>query len=250
MSIKVLQVGESLAINNELAGLVPMALPADQAALNEDIKTNGLQEPIVTYKGMIVDGRCRQKACLLCDERIKYKELDKDLSVEDVRQFVKSVNTRRNLTMTQKVIAGLKDYQDRKNRDLKNVSFAVVAKAWGVSDRMLKNAKYIMDKKSQYIEPLFNGETVTITMITKEGEKRVETDKISTIAKAVKMQLETIKLKVDKSKEVHWKVDSEIKTEAGKKWYAEHIEMAKQNPISYMVELANHRYSVDSIEDD
>ena len=47
LNIKLLPVGETFPINQELAGLVPMSSEAEQASLTADIKANGLQEPVV-----------------------------------------------------------------------------------------------------------------------------------------------------------------------------------------------------------
>ena len=49
---------------HEYAGLVPMASEKEQVALTIDIKANGLREPILLWRGEVVDGRCRMKSCL------------------------------------------------------------------------------------------------------------------------------------------------------------------------------------------
>ena len=45
-----------------LAGIVALADEAEQTALTEDIRANGLQDTIVLWNGEVVDGRCRLKA--------------------------------------------------------------------------------------------------------------------------------------------------------------------------------------------
>jgi ParB-like chromosome segregation protein Spo0J len=47
------------------ADIFPMLHDADLLALGEDIKKNGLREPITLYDGMILDGRNRYAACKL-----------------------------------------------------------------------------------------------------------------------------------------------------------------------------------------
>ena len=45
------------------ADLFPMMTAAEQDALAEDIAENGLRQPIVRYKGKVLDGRNRLIAC-------------------------------------------------------------------------------------------------------------------------------------------------------------------------------------------
>ncbi len=223
-------------VNDELAGIVPMALPNEQAALNKDIFENGQREPIVLWHGKIVDGRCRQNAIKTMGlSRIDYKELDDNLSEDDVKIYVKSVNTRRNLTMTQKIIIACKE-------SLKPNSASVneIAKQWGISFATLKNARYIAKMRPQFIEPLFNGKSVVIT-----GSDGIEKDsnKVSTIYASIKREEEN-----SKEDEQHgWKEDAYIITQAGKEWYYNFIKDKKYDIETKMAlaELANYKFKID-----
>jgi len=224
-----------LPINEELAGLVPMATHSEQAALTNDIRTNGLREPIITYKGAVVDGRCRMKALRLLKQPILYKELDSSLSIEDVAIYVKSVNTRRNLTRTQKIAAACKvSLQDKKAGTLKEI-----ATSWGISERALNSMRYIAKHRPDYLEELFNGNDVDV----RYKGTIISTDSVTTIARAVKLELEANNLTTT-AMATEWNPDSMIKTEAGKQWYAKEIEIAREDPIRYMIELANLLYKL------
>lgn len=226
---------------HEYAALVPLASDAEQAALNEDIKTNGLQDPIVLWKGKVVDGRCRQQACIYADERIRIKELDENLTDEEVKITVKSLNTRRNLTMTQKVIAACKISLDPHN----SLSILELALSWGIKEGLLKNARYISKNAPDLIEPLFNGFSVEIK---DQFGKEVMSNKISTVYAYIKRESENVKK--DTSEEIHeWKENSYIKTQAGKDWYYhftknKNLDMETQMCLA---ELANFKFKRDEV---
>jgi len=80
---------------HELADLFPsMEEPAFQD-LVRDIRTNGLVEPITLFKGKVLDGRNRQRACAEAGVEPRYVEFQGD----DPRAFVISKNiNRRHLT--------------------------------------------------------------------------------------------------------------------------------------------------------
>lgn len=204
-----LREGQAFEVNEELAGIVPMANMAEQAALTEDIRENGLREPVILWRNKIVDGRCRQKACLATGVRIKAKELDDDLTEEDVMVVVKSLNTRRNLSPTQKLISACKETFNPKN---KAKSIIGLAKAWSVSHTLLKNARYIYTERNEFIEPLFQGGCVTI--VGSNG-KETQTNKISAIYAYLKREEENATRNDDHG----WNPDAQIKTQAGKEWY-------------------------------
>ena len=172
-------------INESMAGLVPMASEADQVALNDDIAENGQKDPIVLWRGEIVDGRCRQKALQLIHGPVIYKELDPELSEEDVRVVVKSLNTRRSLTLTQKgMVAAYDSLKPNSN------SIPVVAKSWGVGRGTVDNARYIIKQDDRIAKRLFDGESVDI--VNKDG-KEVSSNKITAVYAYLKRKEEGAK---------------------------------------------------------
>ena len=78
-----------------LADRLPMFDAEDSAALAEDIKTNGLNNPIVIGRVdgtmMLIDGRDRRAACKKLGIKPEYRELNG----QDVVRFVISENVRR-----------------------------------------------------------------------------------------------------------------------------------------------------------
>lgn len=221
-------------INDKLAGIVPMALPFEQAILIEDIRDNGQREPVVLWRGKVVDGRCRQRALVGLARQIVYRELDEELTEEEVKSWVKSMNTRRNLTSSQRIAIACKQYIEYKASS----TVPDVAKAWGIGEAILHNALWIHKQDPAVIETIFNGGSVPIA--DKAG-KLIESNKITSIYAYMKKKAETVVV-VDNA----WKADSFIKTQLGKEWY--HDQMKQLGEISpynriLISELANFKFA-------
>ena len=215
-----------------------MASTDEQAALTKDILANGLREPIVLWKGEIVDGRCRQKACKLNGEKIRTKELDDSLTEDEVKIFVKSVNTRRNLTHTQKIMSACRQSLDPSVQ----VTVKSIAESWGITGTILKNARYIAKMKPEFIDPLFNGKSVSI--VNQDGTE-ISSTKITAIYAYIKRKEE----KATKDEEHAWAENTYIKTQKGKESYYDYIARAdadKTNTLYKMAvaELMNYKFKI------
>lgn len=197
---------------DELAGIVAMADEKEQLALTEDIRKNGQQEPAVLWQGRIVDGRCRQLACVTLGIKLKIRSLDDSLTREEVAKVVKSLNTRRNLTDMQKAMSAFKEQEKRWETNAK------IAENWGLALGTYKNARYIGLNRPDLVEDLFNGKTVKIYDPDKGFD--ITTDKINTLARIIKKTAEIGVVEDTSEKvEIQWSADGLIKTEAGKEWY-------------------------------
>ena len=222
---------------NELADIVPMANKIEQQVLeNEIAKEKGLILPIVLWKGEIIDGRCRQLACVKLGIEMKVTELDSNLSYFEVMGKVKALNSRRNMTITQKVISAVRQSLKARNK----LSVKAIAKEWGIGDKILKNGRFIAKYRPEFIEPLFNGKTVTIT---NNNGYEIQTNKITSIYAYIrKIQEQAVK------NDIHaWDEDSYINTVEGKEWYYQQLTDDKI-PIDAIAikmkyaELANYKY--------
>lgn len=88
-------------ITHPAAELFPLLNDAELKDLADDIKKNGLLEPIVTYEGMLLDGRNRLRACELAGVSPRFLALDHER--ESAVSYVTSKNLyRRNLTPAQR----------------------------------------------------------------------------------------------------------------------------------------------------
>lgn len=84
--------------DHPIAEIFPLLSNHELKALAEDIKTNGLREPVVTYEGKILDGRNRYRACKLVSVEPQFKAFTGDSPCS----FVISLNLkRRHLTPSQ-----------------------------------------------------------------------------------------------------------------------------------------------------
>lgn len=228
-----------------LANLVAMASDREQAALTQDILKNGQNEPAVLWNGKIVDGRCRQLACTALGIALETRALDDKLTEEEVSKIVKSLNTRRNLTETQKLASAYLE-QARSGKTNNDIS-----SEWAISVRSFQNFKYIAQHKPELISPLFNGDSVSI-MDPDKGYK-ITTNKINTLARIVKKEQEVNSVVIVTPAQVEamqYSVNSRITTEMGK---AEHKDLlgafrvsnSKEAMFSAMAaELMNYKYQV------
>lgn len=90
---------------HEVATIFPMMSDDEYRALVDDIKANGLLEPVWTHQGKIIDGRNRYKACLEIGIVPEFREWDSHGSLV---KFVVGLNLkRRHLTSSQKAMISL-----------------------------------------------------------------------------------------------------------------------------------------------
>lgn len=230
-----------------LANIVAMAGEREQHALTQDIKKKGQQEPAVLWRGQLVDGRCRQLACAALDMELETRELDDSLSEEEVAKIVKSLNTRRNLTESQKLASALKEQLST------GQSNGEVATSWGVAVRSLQNLKYVAAHRPELVEPLFNGDSVVI--IDPDKGYKVTTNKVNTLARIVKLEQEIGKVQIvspTQLEAVQYSVVGSISTEAGRKEHKDLVaafkhSASKEQMFSAMAaELMNYKYKVNS----
>lgn len=216
---------------SKYAAVVPMAIPSEQIALNNDIKDNGLREPVVLWRNKIVDGRCRQIACVNAGVEIRTKSLDWDMEETEVIRIVKSLNTRRNLSNTQKAIIAYRDALRAK------ITMKESADSWGINKNTMTLVKFLDKKRPAVLDPLFSGSKININ-----GSM---TDSLAVIARFIKKEGE-----IDKCDNMNqWNPDSQIKTEAGKEWFAKNIDDVTANrseAIRMMVELSNYKFKDNS----
>ncbi len=217
-----------------------MASDTEQLSLTEDIQDNGQREPAVLWRGKIVDGRCRQLACHTLGVELMVRELDSSLSRDQVATVVKSLNTRRNLTDMQKAMSAYKQQVEYGTEN------KVIARRWGIPLGTYNNARYIATNKPELVDPLFNGKSVEI--LDPDKGYKITTNKINTLARIIKRTKEKTLVTVDNSELIEFKVDSLIKTEAGKDAYYSIVntcQVTDMRLLTALIEWANLKFKLD-----
>jgi N6-adenosine-specific RNA methylase IME4 len=93
---------------HELANIFPLIEGDEFDKLVDDIKTNGLLNPIVLYEGKILDGRNRFNACLEAGIQPLFVEYDGD----EPDAYVIALNVRRRHLKQQQIDQYLVEFQD------------------------------------------------------------------------------------------------------------------------------------------
>lgn len=158
------------------AELFPMLDDAELKDMAADIKVNGLQEHIVTYEGMILDGRNRHRAC----ELARVNPTFTPFKGKDALAFVLSKNLhRRHLNASQRAIAAaeianLKNGQKTSSANLPStpVTQPDAAAKMHVSTRAVTAAKKLIDEKPEEVAAVKAGKkTVHAALATPPKEK-------------------------------------------------------------------------------
>lgn len=125
---------------HELAEMVPSMSEGDYASLRDDIKANGLLEPITLYKGAILDGRHRYRAC----RELGIDAIATTYDGENPAAYVVAKNLhRRHLTRAQRAAIGLRllpHFEEEARKRLASSGFAYCQTAVGKYARTKRDA--------------------------------------------------------------------------------------------------------------
>jgi ParB-like chromosome segregation protein Spo0J len=131
------------------ADMFPLMQDKDFDSLVTSIGKDGLEEPIVTYKGEILDGRNRHAACIEADVEPKFTEYDGTEPLEFVLR--KNLHRRHLITSQRSFIAAKMANMNQGERtdlepsaNLQKVSVAEAAKKFNVSARSVETAKVVL----------------------------------------------------------------------------------------------------------
>lgn len=130
-------------------------------SLKQDIIENGQIDPVLLYRGKIVDGRHRYLIlCELNSDTILATKMNNNSTINDIRKVVRSRETRRHETPTQLAISALRYLANNVDK----LTQAEVSKKFGVSSKTIGVARKISKDfgREDILDHLFNGGTVNI----------------------------------------------------------------------------------------
>jgi hypothetical protein len=124
-----------------LAEIFPLIEGYELAGLVDDIRANGLREPIVLFDGKILDGRNRHRACMMAGVAPLYEEYAGD----DPVAYVVSLNLRRrHLDESQRAMVAAKlatlKRGDNQHSPIGETSQAKAAELLNVGKRSVERA--------------------------------------------------------------------------------------------------------------
>jgi N6-adenosine-specific RNA methylase IME4 len=185
---------------HEIANLFPMMQPDELADLVNDIKANGLIEPIILYEDQILDGRNRFLACGEAGVKPHYDYYKGNEPVA----FVISKNLhRRHLNKSQEAMIAttvkpMLAEEARKRQAIftgnqytsgvselipeeqKGRSADKAGELFGVSGRYVSDAEKIKNEAPEYVEPIMQGE-MTITRAKQEIKRKQVKEQLNDI---------------------------------------------------------------------
>jgi N6-adenosine-specific RNA methylase IME4 len=131
---------------HSLADLFPLLEGYELAGLVDDIRANGLREPIVLFDGKILDGRNRHRACMMAGVAPLYEEYEGD----DPVAYVVSLNLRRrHLDESQRAMVAAKlatlKRGDNQHSPIGETSQARAAELLNVGKRSVERAHEVQD---------------------------------------------------------------------------------------------------------
>jgi len=139
---------------HKLAGLFPVQTPAEYAALRASMAAHGYDPawPVVRWRGRVIDGRHRLRACAELGIEPVYADLSDD--ADPVEAVIRANLIRRQLTTGQRAMlaADLAGYQhggDRRSDQAAKLPLETQAEAaarFGVSERSVRAARRVADR--------------------------------------------------------------------------------------------------------
>ena len=141
-----------------LVNVHPKMTDIEYTRLKESIYELGQLEPVLVYRGKIVDGRHRFTAIEeLGITNIRVKEIPYNTPLDTVKEMVFSSEVRRHQTATQKAIKAWWAIQED------GITYRVAEVKFMTSRTMISACKYISDKRgNDILKALYSGYKVTI----------------------------------------------------------------------------------------
>jgi N6-adenosine-specific RNA methylase IME4 len=169
---------------HKLAELFPLIEGADFEALRDDIKANGLIDPVVTLEGKILDGRNRYRACQAAGVEIVTTEFLPSEDGDPLQWVISKNLKRRHLNESQRAmvaakLANLKHGGDRSdqaaNSPVAPVTQSTAAKMLNVGDRSVRDAVVVKGKAAPELIAAVEQGKIAVSVAAKAASLPIET---------------------------------------------------------------------------
>ena len=161
---------------HQLAALFPELPPEELTLLARDIKARGQLEPIIVYKGLILDGRNRYRACQIAGVKPRIEEFNEKATKGSAEEFVLSRNLRRrHLSMGQKAAIALDwskqresspDPEKTKMSGRPKGALSEAAKCIGINEQRVFEARQIRDANPRLYKEVKEGRRSLTSALT------------------------------------------------------------------------------------
>lgn len=141
---------------HDIANMYPMAMPDEFILLKNSILGRGQQTPIILYENKILDGRNRYKACM----ELNIKPICEvfEGTYDEALKYSNELNSgRRNLEKSQKAMVAAYNIEKSKIDESNKLTIKKASFMYGVSERYIKRALWIIDKNLSIAEQVFEG---------------------------------------------------------------------------------------------
>lgn len=214
------------------AELFPMMDDHAFAEFKADIALHGIKEWGTLYRGQVLDGRNRYKACQELGIEMDFFEIEDKEGFDPIAYVLSHNLHRRHLTTSQRAmvaadLATLKHGGDRKSEEIKGQNCPLIiddaAKQLNVSPKSVKNAKRVKDKGTPELAEMVSSGKVSVDAASKVATKpKAEQEAIVAkgpvaVKEAAKATVQPVQKKVPKGAGVKPEIKSYL-TEFRKLW--------------------------------
>lgn len=218
----------------------PVHSELEYEATKENIKRLGQLDPILMLNGLCIDGRHRTRIAKELGEMVRCVDVDGTEEADIILLCNKNVMSGRDYDNSQKAIQALRLVNEHK------LTSIAAAKLMKVDKRLVSYAATIRGYgRSDILDKLMEDKSVRVQLSNMERPSR----SLELLAKFVKSEDEIGKVVVDDSERIHWNPDAAIKTELGKAWYYEMMEIVTNDKVALgitLAEMANMKFKLEA----
>jgi len=215
---------EDLSLH-KLANEHPEMTEVEFQRLKESIDEIGQLEPILTYRGKIVDGRHRYWAFeALGLSEILTKEIPSNTPLETVKEIVFGSEVRRHQTATQKAIKAWWAVQED------GITYRIAEAKFMTSRTMISACRYISETRGEnLLKDLYNGIPVTIGLR--------KTNALRTVKKLIREE-------EDAAMDARFKEETHVSIDRANEEAKPYIDSLSREPLPVVERVANGAYRI------